>query len=139
MSERKTGFGGGLLPVVMVLAILLLSVFGVLAVASSSSRTRLADRAETAAAAYYAAERNCAETAAKAASLLAEEKDPEGLCKVQMTADGRLLTFVSPIDENRQLEMIYLAGENGRMTFLKKTSVTVTQWEEDFLDVWTGE
>lgn len=139
MSERKTGFGGGLLPVVMVLVILLLSVFGVLAVASSSSRTRLADRAETAAAAYYAAERNCAETAAEAASLLAEGKDPEGLCEVQATADGRLLTFVSPIDENRQLEMIYLAGENGRMTFLKKTSVTVTQWEEDFLDVWTGE
>ena len=136
--EEKARFGGGLLSVVMVLVILLLSVFAALAMTASFSRTRLADRAETAAAAYYAAEKECAEKAAEVSGLLANGEDLKGLCEIQQSPDGQLLVFISPIDENRQLEMVYLAGEDGSMTFLKKTSVTVTRWEEDFLDVWTG-
>lgn len=137
--ERKIQFGGGLLSVVTVLVILLLSVFGALALTAASSRTKLADRAEAAAATYYAAEKVCAEAAAEVSVLLDAGKNAEHLCQVQETENGQLLTFVSPIDDNRQLEMTYLVSESGSMTLLKKVSVTVTRWEEDFLDVWTGE
>ena len=139
MSGRRTfRFGGGLISVFMVLLVLMLSTFAVLSWVTASSEEKLADRAERAASDYYRAVGAAAQDAGQAA-FFAEQGDSEGMAALG-ELDGDILTLVHSVDDRRQLRTVYRIGKSAPyLSLLSQTVESTAEWEEESMNLWTGE
>ena len=139
MSGRRTfRFGGGLISVFMVLLVLMLSTFAALSWMTASSEEKLASRAEQAASDYYRAVGAAAQDAGQAA-FFAERGDSESLAALG-ELDGNILTLVHPVDDRRQLRTVYRIGKSAPyLSLLSQTVESTAEWEEESLNLWTGE
>ena len=133
MNGRKRGFsppavGGSALLVIF--AVLCLTVFAALALATVGADSRLSQKNADAAAAYYAAD-------TQAETILARLRAgtvPEGVA-----VSGHVYSYACPVSDVLSLEVeVRVAG--GSYTVLRWQTVSTEDWQPDeSLHVWNGE
>lgn len=119
----------GVASVVVIFAVLCMTVFALLTVASVQSELRLAERSQQAIREYYHAD--CA--AQEILAQLRAGQHPEGVSQ-----EGDMLTYSYPISGNQSLLVqVQVQGKSYRV--LRWQAVSTTQWQPDTdLPVWEG-
>lgn len=114
-----------------IFAVLCLTVFAVLSVATVQADRRLSQRTADAAAQYYAADCRAEELLAR---LRAGER-PEG---VSRKGDGRY-TYACPVSDSQTL-VVEVLLDGSDYTILRWQAISVADWQaDDKLPVWDGE
>ncbi len=122
------GIGAGSLLVIF--AVLCLSVFALLTLATVQADERLGDHAETAVLDYYRADCHAEEILAQ----LRSGNIPEGV-----TVKDSIYSYTCPISETQLLAVqVTVTGKNYEI--LRWQAVSTTDWkQEDALPVWKGQ
>lgn len=111
-------------------AVLCLTVFAVLSIATVQANGRLGDRAADAVLRYYAADCRAEELLAR---LRAGER-PEG---VSRKGDGRY-TYACPVSDSQTL-VVEVLLDGSDYTILRWQAISVADWQaDDKLPVWNG-
>jgi len=130
-KKRKIGFstsGGSLLLVIF--AVLCLTVFTLLALATVQADTRLSNTSREAVAQYYAADTG-------AETMLAYILN--GTPPDNVKQNGNIYSFTSRISDTQQLVVEVLVEENN-YTILRWQAVSTADWQpDDDINVWDGE
>lgn len=122
-----------------VFAVLCLTVFALLALATVRADARLADASVQAVEGYYEADRAAQEILA---CLRSGAPLPEG-CAVQTATEsdykGTLFSYICPISDTQQLEVEVVVEEDGGYTVLRWQARPTGEWEgDDSLNLWDG-
>lgn len=128
-ERRETHAAVGGSSLLTIFAVLCLTVFAVLTIATASAGARLGDSAAAAVEAYYAADCAAEEILAR---LRAGER-PEGV-----TEENGIFFYCCPISDTQTL-MVEVAVEAAEFQILRWQAVPVAEWEaEEQLQVWDG-
>lgn len=121
-------------------AVLCLTVFALLSLATVQANRRLSDAAARAVTDYYAADCQAQEILAR----LRSGEEPEN---VDITEDASLTplwtsrcTYTVPISDSRELQVeVLLNGVSGSYSVLRWQAVSAGEWEiDDSLELWDG-
>ena len=114
-----------------IFAVLCLTVFAVLSMATVQANGRLGDRAADAVLHYYAADCRAEDLLAR----LRAGEQPEGVSRMD---DGRY-TYACPISDSQTLA-VEVALDGSNYTIVRWRAVSTADWQaDDKLPVWDGE
>ncbi len=145
MADRfrtsSAGMNVGSTSIVMIFAVLCLTVFAVLSLATANTEKTLAEKSAQAVTDYYAADCRAVDRYHALAQSLSEGNCDFAALDMEVTPTGgfRTITYTEPVDDSQQL-LVTLSEQNGTLTILTWQVVTTDDWQADeTLGVWNGE
>lgn len=138
-NQRKVSVSApavGGVSLLVVFAVLCLTVFALLSLATVQADARLADASVQAVSDYYAADTDAQRILAR---LRSGEIPPEVTAHTEDSRrTGTRYTYSCPISDSQELQVeVLLEGKD--YTILSWRAVTVSEWEfDDSLDLWDG-
>lgn len=138
-NKEKQGFtaGIGIPTILMIFVVLCLTTFGVLALTSANSDSKLTGRAQSAMQAYYEADAAAQHKLAQIdAALHSNSSLPAGVMKA-----GELLSFQIPLSDGRTLSVVLRLTDGQTRYVLDEYRVLPEEdeAEDGTINVWPGE
>ena len=126
----------GVSSIIAILVILVLVVFSALSITTSKADLTLSQKSSAGVVAFYEADAAAEDRMAEVAAAIAKggrwqhELSVQGF-DVSTTSAGTLISYLVPVDENRNLRVELLAGKNGGLERSLWQVVPAKEWVPD--------
>ena len=132
--KKKTSFGTtmGVTSIIAILVILVLVVFSALSITTSKADLVLSQKTSDSAHAFYAADATAEEKLAEIAAAVKEGSGWESkMSALGCEVDGNMISYVVPVDVNRNLEVMIRVASNGNISRELWQVVPASEWVAD--------